>query len=315
MRARSPFLVWAAVGLAVLLGFGGLFVVDEREQVIVTQFGRPVGKPIQEAGLYFKWPLIQQVNRFPKTLLEWDGDPGQIPTLDKTFIWVDAFARWRVVDPLRFFQTVGNETWAQKKLDDIIDPAVRNAITSHMLIEAVRNTNRDEAEIRSVIGEEETGSDSLFIPINVGRYRITKMIQEHAAKKLLEFGIELVDVRIKRILYVEDVQKSVFARMIQERKRIAEKIRSEGKREANIIEGNKARKLAEISSQAYREAEEIKGRAEAEAARIYAQAYSRDPEFYGFLKSLDVYSKGLDEKSTVVLDTGSDLWRYLKSVK
>ncbi|MGQ9859817.1 MAG: protease modulator HflC [Thermodesulfobacteriota bacterium] len=315
MRLGNPLLIWTLVGLGFLLGLGGLFVVDEREQVIVTQFGRPVGKPIQEAGLYFKWPLIQQVNRFPKTLLEWDGDPGQIPTLDKTFIWLDAFARWRIQDPLRFFQTVGNETWAQKKLDDIIDPAVRNAITSHLLIEAVRNTNRDEEDIRSVIGEEETGSDSLFVPISVGRHRITEMIQENAAKKLLEFGIELVDVRIKRILYVEEVQKSVFARMIQERKRIAEKIRSEGKREANIIEGNKARKLAEISSQAYREAQEIKGRAEAEAARIYAQAYSEDPEFYGFLKSMEVYSKGLDQNSTLVLDTRSELWRYLKTLR
>ncbi len=312
MKARNPILIWALLGVAVLFGLGGLFVVDEREQVIITQFGKPVGSPIQEAGLYFKWPLIQQLNRFPKTLLEWDGDPGQIPTLDKTFIWVDAFARWRVKDPLKFFQTVGNETWAQKKLDDIIDPAVRNAITSYMLIEAVRNTNRDEAEIRSVIGEEETGSDALFVPIAVGRYKLTEMIQENAAKKLEEFGIELVDVRMKRILYVEDVQKSVFARMIQERKRIAEKIRSEGKREANIIEGNKARKLAEISSQAYREAEEIKGRAEAEAARIYAQAYSRDPEFYGLLKSLEVYSRGLDERSTLVLDTSSELWHFLK---
>lgn len=311
MGQRSMAL-WVALIALVILGFGGVFVVDERQQVVITQFGRPVGKPIREAGLYFKVPLIQQVNRFPKTLLEWDGDPGQIPTLDKTFIWVDAFARWRIVDPLLFFQTVGNETFAQKKLDDIIDPAVRNAITSHLLIEAVRNTNRDENQLKTVLGEEETGSEALFIPISVGRARITEMIQEQAAKKLLEFGIELVDVRIKRINYVDEVQKSVFARMIQERKRVAEKIRSEGKREANIIEGNKARRLAEISSEAYREAEQIKGRAEAEAARIYAEAYSRDPEFYAFLKSLEVYSKGLDEKSTLILDTSSDLWRYMK---
>jgi membrane protease subunit HflC len=315
MMPRRRSLVWMILGAIAVFLWGGTFVVDEREQVVITQFGKPVGKPIKEAGLYFKWPFIQEVNRFPKMLLEWDGEPGQIPTLDKTFIWVDTFARWRIVDPLLFFQTVGNETFAQKKLDDIIDPAVRNAITSHLLIETVRNTNRDEAELRAVIGEEETGSESLFIPISVGRYRITEMIQEQAAKKLLEFGIELVDVRIKRINYVEEVQKSVFARMIQERKRIAEKIRSEGKREANIIEGNRARKLAEISSQAYKEAQEIKGKADAEAARIYAEAYGQDPEFYAFVKSLELYGTALNENSTLLLDTKSDPWKYLKRLR
>jgi membrane protease subunit HflC len=293
---------------------GGVYVVDEREQVIVTQFGRPMGNPAVDAGLYFKWPFIQKVNRFPKMLMEWDGDPGQIPTLDKTFIWVDVFGRWRIVDPLLFFQTVGNEMWAQKKLDDIIDPAVRNAITSYHLIEAVRNTDRDRVELREVIGEGESGSDSLFIPIAVGREKITQMIQENAAKKLLEFGIELVDVRIKRVKYVEEVQKSVFARMIQERKRIAEKIRSEGKKEANIIEGNKAKRLLELSSEGYRKAEEIKGLAEAESTQIYAAAYNKDPEFYAFVKSLEVYERGLDDKSSLILDTRSEVWRYLRGI-
>jgi modulator of FtsH protease HflC len=304
----------AAVILIFLVG-GGVYVVDEREQVILTQFGRAVGTPVDKAGLYYKIPWIQTVNRFPKTLMEWDGDPGQIPTLDKTFIWVDAFARWRVIDALRFFQTVGNEQGAQKKLDDIIDAAVRNAITSYHLIETVRNSNREKAELREVFGVGEAGNESLFIPISVGRDKITHMILENAARKLLEFGIELVDVRIKRIKYVDEVQKSVFARMIQERKQIAENIRSEGQGEANIIAGNKAKRLLEISSKAYREVQEIKGEADAEAAHIYAEAFGKDTEFYSFLKSLEVYGKALDEKSTLILDTQADLWRYLKRVK
>jgi len=312
--STSTLILVAAVLVGIFVVSGGTYVVDEREQVIITQFGKPVGKPITEAGLRFKIPLIQKVNRFPKLLLEWDGDPGQIPTLDKTFIWVDTFARWRIVDPLLFFQTVGNEIWAQKKLDDIIDPAVRNAITSYHLIEAVRNTNRSPQELKLAGGEEAVGQE-LRVPIRVGREKITEIIQEQAAKKLLSFGIELVDVRIKRINYVEDVRKSVYERMVQERKRIAEKIRSEGKKQANIIEGNKTKRLLELRSQAYREAMEIKGEADAEAIRIYAEAYSRDPEFYAFIQSLEVFEQALDDKSILVLDTGSDLWNYLKRIE
>ena len=315
MNGRRTNLTVAAVILGAIFLLGGVtYTVDESEQVIITQFGRPIGKPIAEGGLKFKLPFIQTVNRFPKLLMEWDGDPGQIPTLDKTFIWVDAFARWRIVEPLLFFQTVGNETSAQKKLDDIIDPAVRNAITSYHLIEAVRNTNRDKSELQEIIGEGDATSQSLFVPIVMGREKITELVQESATKKLGEFGIELVDVRIKRIKYVDEVQKSVFERMIQERKRIAEKIRSEGKRAANVIEGNKTKRLLELTSGAYKEAQEIKGKADAEAAGIYAKAYSKDPELYGFLKSLEVYGRGLDEKSWLILDTRSDVWSYIKRI-
>jgi membrane protease subunit HflC len=314
MTAKKPILIAVGIFLAFIILTSSAYVVDERDQVVITQFGRPVGEPIKEAGLYFKIPFIQKVNRFPKLLLEWDGDPGQIPTLDKTFIWVDTFARWRITDPLLFFQTVGSELWAQKKLDDIIDPAVRNAITSHHLIESVRNSNRPFEEIIKVIGKE-SATKELLTPIKVGREKLTEIIQKAAAEKLEAFGIELVDVRIKRINYVEDVRKAVYERMIQERKRIAERIRSEGRKQAKIIEGNMKKRLLELSSNAYRVAQEIKGKADAESTRIYAEAYNMDPEFYSFWKTLEVLRSGLDEKSILILDTRSDIWRYLKEVK
>jgi membrane protease subunit HflC len=314
MMKPANIIIALVIILGIIVVSGGMFVVGEREQVVITQFGRPVGDPITQAGLHFKIPFVQKVNRFPRLLLEWDGEPGQIPTLDKTFIWVDTFGRWRIVDPLLFFQTVGTESWAQKKLDDIIDPAVRNAVTSHLLIEAVRNSNREKSELQTLAGEGEVVSEELQIPISVGREKITEIIQNRAAAKLKGFGIELVDVRIKRINYVEDVQKSVFERMVQERKRIAEKIRSEGQRQANIIEGNKDKRLLELKSQGYRESQEIKGTADAEATKIYAEAYNKDPELYSFVKTLEVFEQGLDENSSLILDTRSDLWKYLRSI-
>jgi membrane protease subunit HflC len=304
-----------AIAVIILVGIfligGGTYIVDERDQVIITQFGRPVGGPVNKAGLRLKIPVIQKVNRFPKLLLEWDGDPGQIPTLDKTFIWVDTFARWRIVDPLLFFQTIGSEMGALQKLDQIIDPAVRNAITSHILIDAVRNSNRSPDDLEKA-DQDEVASQELLIPIQVGREKITEQVQEKAAEKLKAFGIELVDVRIKRINYVEEVRRSVYERMVQERKRIAEKIRSEGQKQANIIEGNKKKRLLELTSQAYKESQEIKGEADAEATKIYAEAYTNDAELYNFIKSLEVFREGMDENSSLILDTESDLWQYLK---
>ena len=310
---KSSVILGIVILAVIFIISGGIFIVNETEQVVVTRFGKSIRAPFTEAGLQFKFPFIDTANRFPKQLLEWDGDTGQIPTLDKTFIWVDAFARWKIVDPLLFFQTVGNEMGAQQKLDQIIDPAVRNTVTSHLLIEAVRNTNRSDEELKEVL-RDEVPSEELQIRIGMGREKITEVIQEQAAKKLLGFGIELVDVRFKRINYVEDVRNSVYERMKQERKRIAEKIRSEGKKEANIIEGNKTRRLLELTSEAYKESQEIKGQADAESTRIYAEAYSRDLEFYNFVKSLEVLDKSLDEKSSLILDTQSDLWRYMKSI-
>jgi len=292
------------------LSVDSFFTVNETEQVVITQFGKPVGGPITTPGLKFKFPFIQKINVFPKNLLEWDGDPGQINTLDKTYIWVDTFARWRIKDPLLFFRTVYNEIGAQKKLDDLIDPAVRNFITSHHLIDCVRNSNRlmDTLEI----GLEQIGEKIPEMEVKIGREKLTRMIMDQVRPKLLEFGIELVDVRIKRINYVEEVQKAVYDRMIAERKQIAEKFRSEGRGESKKIEGEKEKMLKKISSEAYRTAQEIKGKADAEAARLYAEAFNRDPEFYSFLKTLEIYKDTLGENTTLILTTNSDLLKYLK---
>lgn len=296
------------VGLLVISG--GVYTVDETEQVVVTQFGKVVGEPKKDPGLYFKLPVIQYVNRFPKNLQQWDGDPGQIPTLDKTFIWVDTFSRWKIVDPLKFFQTVNNMTGALSRLDDIIDSAVRNFITSHPLLETVRRTNRELDTFE--LGLEEVADRRDLGVVKMGRQKIVKGIMEQAQPKLSPFGIELVDVKIKRVNYVEEVQNSVFDRMIAERKQIAEKFRSEGKGEARKIEGDKERDLKQITSEAYRKAQEVMGKADATATQIYADAYGLDPDFYSFVKTLQVYEETLDQESSLVLSTDSELFKYLK---
>lgn len=300
-----PLLILAAVV------YSSVYVVDETEQVVVTQFGRAIGSPKTEPGLYFKLPVIQQTNYFPKNLLEWDGDPGQVPTLDKTFIWVDTFARWKIVNPLLFFETVNNVTGAMARLDDIIDSAVRNFITSYPLIETVRKTNRELDTFE--VGITDLADTRYLGEVTLGRQKVIKGILEQSQPKLDDFGIQLVDVKLKRINYVEEVQKSVYARMIAERKQIAEKFRSEGKGEARKIEGNRDKELKRISSEAYRTAQEVKGKADAEATRIYAQAYNKDPEFYSFLKSLDLYRNAMDKESALILSTDSDLLRFFKS--
>ncbi len=262
-----------------------------------------------EPGLYFKVPFIQNTTYFPKNLLEWDGDPGQIPTLDKTYIWVDTFARWRIVDAIKFFQTVNNTTSAQGRLDDIIDPAVRNLITENKLIETVRKSNRDLDTYE--IGLEDIKERPSY-KIQTGREEITNKILKQAQPKLQKFGIEIVDVKIKRINYVEQVRNSVYSRMIAERKQIAEKFRSEGKGEARKILGEKERDLKRITSDAYRKAQVIKGKADAESTKLYAEAFGMDAEFYSFTKTLEMYSEALDKESVMVLSTDSDLFKYLK---
>lgn len=307
MKIKSSLIILIIIGFIVVSG--AAFVVDETQQVVITQFGKSVREPITEPGIYFKIPLVQQANYFRKNLLEWDGEAGQIPTLDKTFIWVDTFARWKIVDPLKFFQSVNNEMAALARLDDIIDPAVRNAITSYPLIEAVRNSNR-EMDIFEV-GLE--GFERQPIPaIKVGKEKITQGILEQAKLKLAKFGIELVDVRIKRINYVEEVRRAVYQRMIAERNQIAEKFRSEGKGESQKIEGDREKELLRITSKAYKKAQEIKGKADAEATEIYAKAFNRDPEFYSFVNTLDIYKDTLGEDSTLLLGTDSDFFKYLK---
>ncbi len=311
MKSKGIILIVAAIAFF-LIAFASAYTVDETKQVIVTQFGKVVGDPKTDPGLYFKIPFIQQVNSFPKNILAWDGDPGQIPTLDKTYIWVDTFARWKIVDPIKYFQTVGNIISAQGRLDDIIGPAVRNFISSYKLIETVRTTNRDLDTFE--IGLEDVKKRSASV-IKTGRQKITEGILKQAKPKLEKFGIELVDVKIKRINYVEQVRRTVYSRMIAERNQIAEKFRSEGQGEARKILGEKERDLKLITSQAYKVAQEIKGKADAESTKIYAKAYGVDPEFYSFIKTLDVYGQALDKDSSIVLSTDSEFFKYLKGYK
>ena len=305
---NKGIIIIIVVAAAAFLVYNAAYTVDETEQVIVTQFGRIVGTPKKDPGLKFKVPFIQQANYFAKNLLSWDGDPGQIPTLDKTFIWVDTFARWKITEPVKFFQTVNNQFNAIGKLNDIIDPAVRNFITSYSLIEAVRKSDRK-------LDEDSVSMEDAFrayYSVTVGREKITEGILKQAQPKLAQFGIELVDVKIKRINYVEQVRKSVYGRMIAERKQIAEKYRSEGRGEAQKILGEKERDLQEITSKAYRKAQVIKGKADAEATIIYAEAYGVDPEFYSFSQTLEIYEQSLDEKNTLILSTESEFLKYLK---
>ncbi len=294
--------------LALIVLSNTIYVVDMTEQVVVTQFGRPIGDPITEPGLKLRVPFIQRVNVFEKRTLEWDGNPSQIPTKDKKYIWVDTFARWRITDPLRFMQSVSNEMGAHARLDDVIDAATRDLITSYDLIEVVRNTNRDMV---GADGDEPMPTTEL---IEIGRDLLTTEIFERAEEQIPRYGIELVDVRIKRINYVEEVRRKVYERMISERQRIAEQLRSEGKGESSEIRGQKEKELQRITSEAYRTAEEVRGNADAEAAAIYAGAFGRDPEFYSFLRTLESYSETLDEESALILTTDSDYFKYLKSM-
>lgn len=299
------FLVVAALVLS-----SSLYVVDETEQVVVTMFGKAVGDPIREPGLKFKLPVVQKVNVFAKNLLEWDGDKGQIPTRDKTFIWVDVFARWRISEPLTFFEKLRNEQSAHRKLDGIIDAAVRNLITSNNLIEAVRNSNRE----MGTDADETRSGDTVVISLELGRSGMCQEILAQARPKLKDFGIELVDVRFKRINYVDEVLRKVYERMIAERSQIAEKYRSEGRGESSKIVGEMQKELKKINSEAYRLVQVVKGKADATATKIYASAYSRDPEFYSFMKTLDLYETSLDSSATLILSTrNSDYLKYLKS--
>jgi membrane protease subunit HflC len=320
---KTQYIILVVIVALGVMGFtASAFVVDETEQVVVTQFNKVVGDPVTEPGLKFRIPFIQRPNYFLKNIQEWDGEPGQIPTLDKTYIWVDSFARWRIIDPVAFFETVTDRMLALTRLDDIINPAIRNAVTSNHLIETVRNSNREmttlEADIDVDVEEVEVEmGDEIIDPsayvIQTGREKLSREILKAAQPKLIKFGIELIDVKIKRVNYVQKVRDSVYARMVAERNQVAEKIRSQGRGEAFRIEGDKEKDLKLIQSEAYRTAQEIKGKADAEATKIYADAFNKDPEYYSFTKSLEVYQTSLDKKSKVVLSTDSELFRYLKN--
>jgi len=295
--------------LALIVLSNTFYVVDMTQQVVVTQFGKPIGDPVKDPGLKLKVPFIQKVNTFDKRVLEWDGSPRQVPTRDKRYIWVDTFARWRIADPLKFMQSVTDEIGAQARLDDVVDAVTRDLITSHNLIELVRNTNRE------MTLSEIDSQDAVQESIAVGRSAITHRVFEKASEQMPRYGIELIDVRLKRVNYVEEVRQKVYERMISERQRIAERYRSEGQGQSAEIRGQKEKELQRITSEAYRVAEEVKGKADAEAARIYADAFGRDPEFYSFLRTLESYSATLDNESTLILTTDGDYFRFLKSMR
>ncbi len=314
-RVNAVFLAIAVIAALVL--YNSAYVIDETEQVVITQFGRIMGDAKKTPGLKFKVPFIQKVNSFPKNLLEWDGDPGQIPTKDKTYIWVDTFARWRISDPVVYFQTVKDEFSALKRLDDIIDPAMRDLISAYPLVESVRNTDRPMDTFDAIRGlEAKEGEDTpkrmVRYRVDLGRAEIARQIEKQAREKLADFGIQIVDVKIKRINYIDSVRGSVYNRMVAERNQIAEKFRAEGQGEASNIRGEKEKELQVIKSQAYKQAQEIKGKADAQATRIYSAAYGQDPEFYAFVKTMELYTKTLDKDSTVILSTESELMKYFK---
>ncbi len=306
---RILLLIGAALLLILILA-DAIYIVSETNQVIITQFGEPIGGAITSAGMHVKVPFIQKTNYFEKRWLEWDGDANQIPTKEKKYIWVDTYARWRISVPLVFFQRVRDERGAQSRLDDIIDGETRNAIAQFDLIEIVRSSNREMELTDEAIMLE---TSEAIAKIEVGREKIAQIILENASKITPQFGVELKDVRVKRINYVDEVQQKVFDRMIAERKRIASKYRSEGDGKSAEIRGQKEKELKRIQSEAYRTAQEIKGKADAEATRIYAQAYNLDSEFYQFMKTLETYRTSLDSETWLVLSTDSEFLKFLKS--
>lgn len=306
-----------SIGLGILafilmiVSLDSFFIVDETQQAIVTQFGKPVGQPRTSPGMNFKMPFIQKVQFFDKRFLEWDGDANQVPTKDKKFIFVDTYARWEITNPLQFFIRLRDEKSAQSRLDDILDGETRNAVASHDLLDLVRSTNRKPEVSEEVFEEMEVLED-----ISVGRDTIEAQILKKANQRTSDLGIRILDVRIKRLNYVEEVRNRVYERMVSERNRIADQFRSEGQGEARKIEGNKERDLAKIQSEAIRTAEVIRGKADAEATAIYASAYNRSPqarELYTFLKSMETLEKSLDDKTSIVISTNSDLFKYLKN--
>lgn len=313
------FSAGSAVIIAMVLGFlflSSTYTVSETDQVIITQFGKPVGDPVQSSGLHFKVPFIQDVTRFEKRILEWDGRPNEMPTKDKTYIVVDTFGRWRIQDAKQYFLRLRDERSAQSRLDDILGSETRNAIAKHELIELIRTTKDREPERDETIADA-PGIIGVLYPINKGRARIEEEIFSKAATKLADFGIELLDVRFKRINYNESVRQRIYGRMISEREQIAERFRSEGAGEAAKIMGRKEKDLMEIESGAYKEVQQIRGEADAEAAKIYATAYNQSQdavEFYAFIKTMETYQEMLGQDSTMILSTDSDIFKFLKQI-
>ncbi len=306
------------LGILVIAGVNALYTVSEVQQMIITQFGKPVGEPVTTAGLKVKVPFIQEVNPIDKRVLEWDGNPSDMPTKDKLYIAVDLYARWRIVDPLQYFLRLRDERSAQSRLDDILGSETRNAVAKHELIEIIRTTI-DRVPLRDPVlagAKQELNMGSL-VPIQKGRKQVETEIFQAAAEKVLVFGIELLDIRFKRINYNQSVRPKIYDRMISERRQIAERFLSEGNGEAARIRGNRVRDLNKIQSEAYREVEEIRGQADAKATEIYARAYNQSTEaveFYEFTRTMQSYNDIIKENTTVVLSTDSDLFKFLKGM-
>jgi membrane protease subunit HflC len=310
---RGAIIVFVVAILLVLLGT--FYTLEEGQQAVIVQFGRPVGEPVTTAGLHLKLPFVQEVRRFEKRLLIWDGDPNQIPTKGREFIWVDTTARWRIADAKKFLESVASEEGAQSRLDDIIDSVVRDQVSSSELIELVRSASWEvpaerEAEIKKEVAAER--EEEIKKEVTRGREEITRTILAEARKIIPQYGIELVDVRIKRLDYIESVREKVYARMVSERKRIAAQFRSEGEGRSAEVLGAMEKELRQIRSTAYRQVQELRGGADAEATRIYGEVYSRDPEFYAFSRTLEIYGEGGNKNSVLILTTDSDYYRYLK---
>ncbi|SMF48405.1 protease FtsH subunit HflC [Alteromonadaceae bacterium Bs31] len=305
--------------VAIVVAKESLYTVGEVEQVIITQFGKPVGEPVVDAGLNVKMPFIQEVNAIDKRVLEWDGEPSDMPTKDKLYISVDLFARWRITDPLQYFLRLRDERSAQSRLDDILGSETRNAVAKHELIEIIRTSqNREplrEGMLSGVEGDLKVGD---LVPIHKGRKLVEKEIFVAAAEKVQVFGIELLDIRFKRINYNESVRPKIYERMISERRQIAERFLSEGNGEAARIRGDRVRDLNKIQSEAYRQVEEIRGMADAKATEIYAQAYNQSPEsvsLYEFTRTMQSYSTIISKNTTLVLSTDSDLFKFLNRIE
>ena len=318
MKNIKQFALLSILLLGLMILVSSTYTVDEVEQVIITQFGKPVGKPIVEAGLKFKVPFIQEVNPIDKRVLEWDGAPSDMPTKDKLYISVDLFARWRIVDPLQYFLRLRDERSAQSRLDDILGSETRNAVAKHELIEIIRTT-KDRVPLRDtgLPSTEQESNMGELVPIDKGRKLVEQEIFNSAAEKVGVFGIELLDIRFKRINYNESVRPKIYDRMISERRQIAERFLSEGNGEAARIRGNRVRDLNKIESEAYREVEEIRGLADAKATEIYARAYNQSPqsvEFYEFTRTMASYPAVIGDNTTIVLSTDSDLFKFLKGM-
>ncbi len=308
----------AAVGLTIFVVMNSIYTVNEVEQVIITQFGKPVGEPIVTAGLKMKTPFIQEINPIDKRILEWDGSPSDMPTKDKLYISVDLYARWRIVDPLQYFLRLRDERSAQSRLDDILGSETRNAVAKHELIEIIRTT-KDRVPLRDALltGSEQEGDFGTLVPIQKGRKLVEEEIYSAASSKVQVFGIELLDIRFKRINYNESVRPKIYDRMISERRQIAERFLSEGNGEAARISGNRVRELDKIQSEAYRQVEEIRGLADAKATEIYAKAYNQSREaveFYEFTRTMQSYEDLIGKNTTLVLSTDSDLFKFLKGM-